>query len=154
MKQIFAVVLILLAAFLVAMPAAQAQAPSSVQQSGQRLDVATNVGHSHTSAATITITPPGNQYVYLTGIDISNCAGGTAVTAAAPTYITTTGITGAPQYQVGSGVTAGLCTTTAAAAVTTVPLKSSTPGSNVTVVLPTFATNQTVSVNVYYYTGP
>src|SRR5258708_6554702 len=86
-----------------------ARAQTSVQQSPTTLDSGTFVVHNHTSNTTSTITPPGGQYVYVIGIDISNCAGASAVTAAGPTYITTTGLTGSPQYQMGSGVAAGLC---------------------------------------------
>lgn len=122
----------------------------------ERADAATNVQHSHSSAATITLTVgqagTNTQTAYVTGLDISNCQG-TAVTAAAPTYITTTGLNGSPQYQVGSGpATAGTCTPTSVIGFTA-PLKSSTPGTNVTFVLPTFITNQVVSVNVYYRLG-
>lgn len=122
----------------------------------ERSDAATNVQHSHTTGATITL-PAGaagtnTQTIYITGLDISNCQG-TAVTAAAPTYITTTGLNGAPQYQVGSGpATAGTCTPTSVLNFTA-PLKSATPGTNVTFVLPAFVTNQVVSVNVYYRLG-
>jgi hypothetical protein len=35
----------------------------------------------------------------------------------------------------------------------TAPIKNSTPGTNITFVLPAFITNQTVSVNVYYRLG-
>lgn len=122
---------------------------TSVQQSGSRLDAATNVQHSHTSAATLTI-PAGTGYAYIVGIDIVNCAGGTAVTAAAPTFITTTNISGSPQYMVGSGVTAGLCTSSPVP-VPVNGIRSTAPNTATTFVLPTFATNQTVSVNVYYY---
>ena len=130
-----------------------AQGPTNVQQSAQRLDAATTVGTSATSAATITITVPANQYFYLTGIDITNCAGASAVTAAAVTTITTTNFAGTtPAWTIGSGTTAGACQPTISPTFS-VPLKSATPGTNVTVVLPTFATNQTVRVNVYGYFG-
>lgn len=119
----------------------------------ERSDAAAAVGHSHTTGATITISAgtagSPTQSVYITGLDISNCQG-TAVTAAAPTYITTTGLNGSPQYQVGSGpATAGTCTPTSVINFTA-PLKSATPGTNVTFVLPSFITNQVISVNVYY----
>jgi len=125
----------------------------TVQLPVERADSATNVQHSHSSAATITLSsgPAGSatQSIYITGMDITNCQG-SAVTAAAPTFITTTGVNGSPQYMVGSGpATAGTCTPTSYIAFTA-PLKSSSPGTNVTFVLPTFITNQTVSVNVYY----
>jgi hypothetical protein len=122
----------------------------------ERSDAATNVQHSHTTGGTITLSAgiagSSTQSIYVTGLDISNCQG-TAVTAAAPTYITTTGINGSPQYQVGSGpATAGTCTPTSVINFTA-PLKNATPGTNITVILPAFITNQVISVNVYYRLG-
>lgn len=122
----------------------------------ERADSATNAQHSHSTGATITLTAgaagTNTQSIYITGIDISNCEGA-AVTAAAPTYITTTGINGSPQYQIGSGpATAGTCSIASPPAFTA-PVKNATPGTNVTFVLPTFVTNQVVSVNVYYRLG-
>lgn len=120
---------------------------TSVQQTATRNDAATVAGTSATSAATITIAANGSQYFYLTGIDIMNCAGSSAVTAAAPTTITTTNLAGSPAWTVGSGVTAGLCTNQTVNFGT--PLKSAVPGTATTFVLPTFATNQTIRANVY-----
>lgn len=120
--------------------------PASAQ-----LKPGTAAAHSHSTGATITITPPaGNDFIYITGIDISNCAGA-AVTPAAPTYITTTNITGSPQYQVGSGAGTGLCQP--ASYDFSTPLRAAVLGTAVTFVLPSFVTNQVISVNVYYYTG-
>lgn len=124
-------------------------AQTSTQQTAQHLDAAQLVATSNTSAQTITITPPAGQYVYITEVDISNCAGASAVTAAAPTSITTTQLNGLT-FQVGSGTTAGACQPND-------PhfygngLKSAAAGTAVTFVLPTFATNQTIRVNVHYY---
>ena len=147
--------LLLLLTFLVpALAGAQTFPGATLTQAApSRLDAATTAVYSRTTGATMTLTAPAGQFVYMTGIDIVNCAGASAVGAATPTYITTTGLTGSPQWQVGSGVTAGLCTSSPNVSFST-PLKSTTAGTNVTVVLPTFATNQTVSVNVYYYTAP
>lgn len=134
---------------------AQQTAPAGstlVSQTSTVLDAATAVGHSHATGVTITITVPAGQFAYITGWDASDCATGTAVGAAAPTYITTTGIAGSPQIQIGSGVTAGLCQPTYSVGLAK-PLKSQTAGTNVTFVMPTFATNQVVSFNVYYYLG-
>lgn len=122
----------------------------------ERADAATNTQHSHATGVTLTLTAgaagTATQSIYVTGIDISNCQG-TAVTAAAPTYITTTGLNGNPQYQIGSGpATAGTCSATSSVQFTA-PLKSATPGTNVTFILPSFITNQVVSVNVYYRLG-
>lgn len=124
-----------------------------VQQSPTEMRAATNVSYSRTSAATITITPPGGQFVYITGLDIINCAG-TVVTAAAPTFITTTNISGLPQYMLGSNSTAGLCATSATFIQGTGGLKSATAGTAVTFVFPTFVTQQTASMNIYYYFAP
>jgi hypothetical protein len=133
-------------------PKVSAQAQSSAtptQQTSTELRAAVVAGTSATSAATITLTPPGSLNVYITEVDIQNCAGASAVTAAAPTTVSTTNITGSPAFTVGSGLTAGLCTNQ----VITYPtgLKSTTPGTAVTYVLPTFATNQTIRVNVAGY---
>jgi hypothetical protein len=124
----------------------------------ERSDAATSVQHSHTTGATMTLTAGAigspSQSIYITGIDISNCEGATTVTVANPTYITTTGINGSPQYQVGSGpgTAPGVCSPTQSITFSA-PLKSQTPGTSVTIVMPAFITNQTVSVNVYYRLG-
>lgn len=123
-----------------------------VTQTTTLLTAAQAVAHSHATGVTLTITVPAGMFAYITGLDISDCEG-TALTAAAPTYITTTGINGSPQYQIGSGpAVAGTCSPTIAG-IGTQPLKSQTAGTNVTFVLPTFVTNQVVSLNVYYYLG-
>lgn len=130
---------------------------ASVQQSATRLDVGVYVATSTTSAATITITPAAGQYVYVTGLDVTNCAGATAVTAAAVTLVTSTALGSGttPVWTVGSGTTAGACQPSPVnAGVGSTPLKSNTAGTAVTFVLPTFATNQTLRVQVYYYTAP
>jgi hypothetical protein len=127
-----------------ALPAA---AQTAVQQSPTRLDAATVVGSSKTSAATITVTPTAGLSFYMTGVDIENCASASAVTAATPTDITTTNMNGAV-WTLGSGATAGLCQPFTATYAT--PLKAAAPGA-VTFVLPTFATNQIVRFSVYGY---
>jgi hypothetical protein len=144
--------ILLLAAFVAAGAFAQSytQALPTIQQASQRLDAATIAGTSAASGGTITITVPGNLYFYLTGIDITNCAGATAVSAAAVTTVTVTGLAGSPIWTVGSGTTAGACQPTISP-VFSAPMKSATPGTNVVFTLPTFATNQTIRVNVYGY---
>jgi len=124
-----------------------AQGPTSVQHTAQRLDAATTVSSSVTSAATITLTPSASQNVYIYEMDIQNCAGTTAVTAAAVTTITSTNLPGSPAWTMGSGTTAGTCVQSLVMQFPT-GLKSIVPGTAVTVVLPTFATNQTIRVNV------
>ena len=120
------------------------------QQSATDLQAATVVGTSVTSASTITIAAVSNMYFYVTGIEITNCAGSSAVTAAAVTSVTTTNLGGAA-WTVGSGATAGLCQPSPVNMPLGRPIKSAVPGTAVTFVLPTFATNQTVRVSVYGY---
>jgi hypothetical protein len=108
---------------------------------------------SHATGATITLTPLGSQSIYVYEIDILNCAGSSAVSAAAQTAVTTTNLTGSPQWQMGSGTTAGACVQNLVISYPT-GLKSTVPGTVVTIVLPTFATNQTIGVNVAYSSAP
>jgi hypothetical protein len=158
MMKKFAVLSVLAALVAVGLTAgqayAQANAASFVTQTGNRPDAATLIGTSVSSAATITMTPNPGQSLYVYNVHISNCAGASAVTAAAPTSLTTTNLGGGttPAWQVGSGVTAGVCTEWS----DTYPtgLKANTPGTAVTFVLPTFATNQTVRVQVAAASNP
>lgn len=131
-----------------AAPAVHAQ--TITQQINSHADAAQFVSTSATTATTITITPPAGQSVYVTGVEITNCAGASAVSAAAVTSITTTNLGGA-SWTLGSGVSAGLCQPSPSAGTFGLPLKSAAPGTAVTIVLPSFATNQTVRVSAYYY---
>lgn len=139
--------------------AAPARAQSA-QVPSWHADAATLTQHSHTTSATITLTAAGGGcgscFVYIVGLDIQNCQG-TAVTPAAPTFITTTGLgtvgSTSPQYMLASGAaSAGSCVPVQ---VNLPPggLRSAVAGTNVTFVLPAFVTNQVVSVNVLYYLG-
>ena len=144
----------LVCVLLLPIAAASAQVPGTLtQQSPERLDAVTQVGTSVTSAATITIAVPSGQYAYITNVEITNCAGSAAVTAAAVTSVTTTNLRGAT-WTVGSGATAGLCQPSPGNTSFPLGLKSAAPGTDVTVVLPTFATNQSIRVSVYYYVAP
>jgi hypothetical protein len=126
----------------VAVPVPTIQAPN--RQDGGLL-----VATSATSAGVITLGPiGGNQVAYITSIEITNCAGASAVTAAAPTTISTTNLGGAA-WTVGSGTTAGACQPPPAQL--NGLLKSSPPGQAPTITLPTFATNQTIRFTAYYY---
>lgn len=124
-----------------------------VAQSATRNDAATNVSSNSTSAQTMTLTPSSGGTVVIYGVSVNNCAGSAAVTAANPTTITTTGFAtgsgtnnGAWVIGVGSGTTAGLCTSVPVPIPPT-GIRASSQG-NVTFVMPTFATNQTVYLQV------
>lgn len=140
------------AALALAPIAAQAQVAQGnpVYWNASRQDVAQLVATTATSATTLTITPPSGQSVYVTEIRVTNCAGASAVTAAGVTSVTSTNL-GGYAYTVGSGVTAGLCAQDTADTFSGAGMKSAIPGTAVTVITPTFATNQTVRVSVYYY---
>jgi hypothetical protein len=124
-----------------------------VNQSSTRYDAGTTCATSATSAATITFSAVSGQYFYITEIDFQNVVGATAVTAAAATSVTTTNITGSPAWTMASGTTAGSATQIFSVNYPT-GLKSSAPGTATTIVLPTFATNQTIRVNACGYYGP
>jgi hypothetical protein len=125
-----------------------------VQHTAAHLDSAAQVASSATSAATFTLTPNGGENVYVYEIDVQNCAGGSAVAAAAVTTITTTNLTGSPVWTMGSGTTAGLVRADIFVLSFPTGLKSSAPGTPVTFVLPTFATNQTIRLNVAWRSAP
>lgn len=152
LAKLFGVVAALTCGVALAQNAPTVPGASGVQQNGARLDASQLVGTSASTGATITLTALAGQYIYVTGVEITNCAGASAVTAAAVTSVTTTNLGGAT-WTVGSGATAGLCQPSPAAGLFAMPLKSTIPGTNVTLVLPTFATNQTVRVSAYYYTS-
>lgn len=140
---------VLLAAAIAATLYAQA---TTVQQVPAHLDAATTVTTNVASGTTSTLTPNGGETVYIYQIDIENCAG-TAVTPAAQTNITTTNLTGSPIWQLSSGSTTGVCAQIMSIAYPT-GLKATTPGTAVTFVLPAFATNQTVRLNVAWRSAP
>lgn len=148
MKKVFAGGLLFVA--LVAASIAFAAGETPVQPVASRLDAAGLVGTSATSSATITLTCPNGTVPYVSAVDIANCAGSSAVTAAAVTTITSTNL-GGVAWTMGSGVAAGLCQPSPAIG-WSVPLKAA--ASTATIVLPAFATNQTIRVNAYYYCAP
>lgn len=157
MKKLSSLMVLVVVLLMPLMAAAQVSTPPAstpITQTASLNDAATTTAHSHTTAATLTLTSAPNMYVYVTGMDISNCQAGSAVTAASPAYMTTTGLNGSPQFQIGSGpATAGLCSPTQNFAFSK-PLKAQTAGTNVTFVLPSFIIRQAVSVNVYYFVAP
>lgn len=129
-----------------------AQQATIIQQVPAHLDAATTVSTAVTTGATITLTPNGGETVYIYQVDIENCAG-TAVTPAGQTNVTTTNLTGSPIWQIASGSTTGACAQMMSIAYPT-GLKATAPGTAVTFVLPAFATNQTVRVNVAWRSAP
>jgi hypothetical protein len=131
---------------------AQVAPPASIQASPQHLDSVDSITVANASATTYTLNPGSGQYVYLDWVNVSNCDSATVITPAAPTSITTSNMQGLT-YQIGSGsATAGTC---AQQFTETWPngFKASAPG-NVTVVMPTFVANQTVTLKIGWSSAP
>lgn len=143
---------------------------AAVQQSVERFDVNTNVGFTQAAAGSqsvLTITPPGGQYVYLTGISIDACVNNTGGTVVTNQSVTATGIIGAPGWQFSNPGTANTCAqgsngvgpvgygypaNTVSDKFTT-PLRSSVPGTAVVFTSPTTA-NVAYAIRAYYYFAP
>lgn len=147
-----------LATMLALTPLDRVQAQSgigAVQQNTQRLDSDAICVSSNTSAGTVTFTPPGAQYVYLTEIDFESGQSTTGIAAAAaPTTISISNISGSPLWTMASGAatTPGTNTQTFSVFYPT-GLKSQTPGTVVTVTLPTIPGNTFMRVNACAYYG-
>lgn len=134
----------------------QAQAgTSAVQQNAQRLDTDATCISSNTSAGTVTFTPPGAQYVYVTEIDFESGQSTTGIAAAAaPTTISISNISGLPLWTMASGATTTPGTNTQTFSVFyPTGLKSQTPGTGVTITLPTIPGNTFMRVNACAYFG-
>ena len=134
------------------------QAQTLIQQSPTQLNACSLAQNKQATAGavgTITITPPAGQYVYICEVDTLECNGASAITAAAPLFVTTTGLGGNPQYMVPVGpATAGVCMPAQIYLYPNGALKSAASGTNVTFVGPTAVTNQTINLNVVYYFAP
>lgn len=131
---------------------ALAQAP--VQQSPTHLDAATAVAVTGTTANTqytLTITVPAGQYAYITALSFDVCTNGTGSAVNQVTY-TSTNLSGSPVWPFSIAATASICQHWQ----DIIPggLKSSIPGTNVTIVTPAAATNNSYTVRAYYYLAP
>ena len=127
---------------------------SRTQQDPTRLDVATAVAVTGTAVNnqyTATITVPAGQYAYITALSFDVCTNGTG-TAANQVTFTSTNLTGSPVWPFSVAATASICQHW----VDTIPggLKSSIPGTNVTIVTPAAAANNSYTVRAYYYLAP
>lgn len=128
-----------------------AQQATFVQQVPAHVDAAAQVSTLATSNTTLTLTPNGGENVLIYEIDVSNCGDATGATAASQTNITTTNLAGSPIWIMGSGSASatlgpGGCFQEFSISYPT-GLRSNTTGA-VTFVLPTFATHQTIRLNV------
>lgn len=152
--------LLLAGLFALAAIAAQAQqaGPAPVQQSPSRLDACNGIGYATAAVnntATATITVPGGLYVYICGISIDVCGNATGSLATNVTF-TSTNLPSNPTWQYSTTVAlmAGACLNPPIREWFAAPLKSSAPGTNVTIVSPAAATNNAYTIRAYYYLAP
>ncbi len=135
----------------------QGSPATAIQQTSTMLNAATKVATTGTPTVnvveTATMTPSGSNYVYITEIDLSACQDGTGGTAVTNLAWTSTGITGAPQWQVSIVSTANICMPARTITFAT-PLKSSTPGVAATIVSPAQNTHVAYVQNVTWYEAP
>jgi len=117
-----------------------------VTQTATRADAAISCQTSASTGGTLTFAAQPGLYFYLTEMDVQNVVGGSAVSAAAQTTITTTNLPGSPNWTMASGTTAGTNTQSFSVEWPT-GLKSTVVATNTVITLPTFATNQTIRVN-------
>jgi hypothetical protein len=135
--------------------AALAQAP--VQQSPTRLDACTNVGLAAPAVslqATLQVTPPAGQYVYICGFAFDVCANATGSTAQNNVTFTSTNINGSPTWQYSAPVLTSLCYASPIREMLPTPLKSAAPGTQVQIQSPALDTNLQYTIRMYYYFAP
>jgi len=133
-----------------------ASAQVAVQQSPTHTDAATIVcGVSAALAVnqqeTVTCTPPGGQFVYITSISFDVCTNATG-TAVNQGVWTTTNITGAPTFGFSIAAAAELCQHWSIPLPT--PLKSTAAGTAVTFVSNAAAANNSYHATVVAYFAP
>lgn len=129
---------------------------TSIQQTNTRLDVATAVAYATAAQgvqATATVTVPGGQFAYITGVSMDVCANATGGTAITNANFTSTNIQSLPSWPISFAGTANTCGSRIIESWAT-PLKSLSPGVNVTVVSPAGSAQNIFSIRVYYYLAP
>lgn len=131
-----------------------AQAPT--QQTATRLDACTNMGYTTATSAqaTLTVTPPGGQYVYMCGFSFDVCVGATAGTAQNNVTFTSTNIVGLPTWQYSYAAAIDTCVSPPIRDFPPTPLKSAAPGTAVVITSPATDTNVTYTIRVPYYFAP
>ena len=155
-----------LAALCLAGPAFAQNVAPQVQQSSTMLNAANQVAstaaavNATQAAGTVTITPPAGQFVYVTGLYVAACADGTVSVSSVQQNFTTTGFSGTLSIET-SYISAATITSNPGAIqcdrVTlpfSVPLKSATAGTAITVVPPAQAAHMSFPIIVTYYTAP
>lgn len=130
-------------------------AQTQTQQAPTLLNACTSASNSNPavgSQATISVTPSASNFVYVCGLDYQYCQNGTG-TAVTNSTTTSTGLPGNPKWQ-SSLAAASINTCITGNVYFYYPLKSSSPGTAVTITGITAAANVGQNVNLYYYVAP
>ncbi len=141
-------------AVIVALVSASAFAQAiPVQQQATRPDACSTVNATAAvnNTATVTLTPPNGQYVYVCGIDLTVSDDATGAVAQTNVSFTSTNLGGwAYKYSFANAAN----TTLSQVFVFNVPLKSAVAGTVVTLVSPAINLHAAYSINAYYYFAP
>ena len=136
-----------------------AVAQTSIQQTAQRLDAAQFVAagtnfNTVNQQSIATASVGAGLYAYITNIVIDICGDGTG-TAATNVLFTSTGLAGAPswEYSATTGTSLSTCVHWGDGPFP-VPLKSSSPGTNVVITSPTAIAHTGFGIKIYYYLAP
>lgn len=124
------------------------------QQTATHVDACTPINSQAAGGSQTTLTipaPPGNQYLYISAIDIEYAVGTALAAALAPTNTTTTNLNGL-KWGITIPVTAN--TNYKEAYVWQTGMRSFTPGTAVTVVGVAATANLTQNINACYWVAP
>lgn len=141
--------------------------PAPVQQDPTRLDAASSCSYAPAvnvaaTSATCTITPPAGQFVYVDSLIVYACLDGTASISSIQQNFTSTNL-GNPSFAYETALISGSTITTNATDVLcqssgqligTSPLKSTVPGTAITIVPPAAATHASFGQFVAYHFAP
>lgn len=144
-------------AFLLALWASVAAAQAPIQQSPTHLEACTNVGFAAPGVslqATLQVTPPAGQYVYICGFQFDVCGDGTGGSAQALVTFTSTNISGNPSWLYSTAALTNACLSPVLREMLPIPLKSAAPGTQVQIQSPALDTHEAYQIRMYYYFAP
>lgn len=133
-----------------------------VQQANQMLNAGVKTTSNSGAVATqftVTATPAGSNYVYITGIDMSFCQDATGVASTNVNFQFTAGIAGnlngavntttLPVWSTSAPLTVDVCVFKSVNF--PMPLKGISPGTAVSLQSPASSTHTAYSINIYWY---
>jgi hypothetical protein len=148
-RTLYAILAVLLTAV-----SASAQAPTLIQQGATQLTACTtgNANGAVNATATLTLTPPNGQFVYISEIDMQVANDATGAVVSTNLKFTSTNI-GGWQFQF-SAANAANTSTNYGPFIFGPPIKSAAAGTAVTIVSPAANTHAAYSINACYYFAP